>query len=213
MPTGQGRAERVFATCAAAVAWFGLGLQLYVTLATAAGRERSLLISAGEYSSYFTILTNLLVAVALSVRGQQVPWGRFFARPTVLAGLAVAIALVAVAYNLLRWHPEGLGRIADETLHVVMPLPYLVFWGFYAPKALCAGLTFSAGLCTRSATFSMRSSSARSRASTRTTSSTSGRKVTEPSFCTWPCSPWRFWRSAASSSLSTGHWGRVVRRK
>ena len=139
MPTGGDRAGRTFATFAAAVAWFGLGLQLYVTLSTAAGRDRSLLTAAGEYFSYFTILTNLLVAMALTVLGEGTGRGRFFARARVLGGLAVAIVLVAVAYNLLlrqRWHPQGLARIADETLHVVTPALYVGFWCLYVPKGV-----------------------------------------------------------------------------
>jgi hypothetical protein len=139
MPTGRDGAGRHYATCAAAVAWFGLGLQLYVTLATAAVRERSLLIAAGEYFSYFTILTNLLVAVALTVKGQRTRERSFFNRPSVLGGLTVALVLVAVAYNLLlrqRWHPQGLGRVADETLHVVTPALYVLYWFLYVPKGV-----------------------------------------------------------------------------
>jgi hypothetical protein len=139
MPTGRDGAGRHAATCAAAVAWFGLGLQLYVTLAMAAVREQSLLIAAGEYFSYFTILTNLLVALALTSWGLGGRPEHFFARPRVLGGLVVAIVLVAVAYNLLlrqRWHPQGLARIADETLHVVTPALYVVFWCLSVPKGL-----------------------------------------------------------------------------
>jgi hypothetical protein len=141
MPTGRDCAARKYATCAAAVAWFGLGLQLYVTLSTAAGRGRSLFTAAGEYFSYFTVLTNLLVALALTLHGEGARPGRFFARPSGMGGLAVAIVLVAVAYNLLlrqRWHPQGLARIADETLHVVTPALYLGFWCLYVPKGVLA---------------------------------------------------------------------------
>ncbi len=137
MPTGREVSGRSYATCAAAVAWFGLGLQLYVSLALAALRGRSLLAASGEYFSYFTILTNLLVALALTVQGQLAPRKRFFTRPSVLGGLVVSIVTVALGYNLLlrqRWHPAGLGRIADETLHVATPALYVVFWCLYVPK-------------------------------------------------------------------------------
>jgi hypothetical protein len=135
--SGRDRAGRSYATCAAGVAWFGLGLQLYVTLSTAAGRDRSLLSAAAEYFSYFTILTNLLVAWVLTERGQLPRAGRFFERPKVLAGLLVAVVLVAAAYNVLlrqRFHPHGLARVADETLHVVTPFLYVVFWCLYVAK-------------------------------------------------------------------------------
>jgi hypothetical protein len=139
MLTGREGTGRRYALCAAAVAWFGLGLQLYVTLSAAAGRDRSLFTATGEYFSYFTILTNLLVALALSLEGRASRLSCFFNRPNVRGGLAVAILLVAVAYNLLlrqRWNPQGLGRVADETLHVVTPALYVLFWCLYVPKAV-----------------------------------------------------------------------------
>ena len=32
------------------------------------------------------------------------------------------------------WSPEGLQRVADELLHVVIPLVFIVYWYLFAPK-------------------------------------------------------------------------------
>lgn len=137
MPTWTHRSHRALVLFAAAVAWFGLGLQLEVTLAAAAARDKSLLAATGEFFSYFTVLTNLLVALALTFHAYPSRWGAFFRRPSVLGALVVDIVLVAVTYNLLLrrlWSPQGLGRIADETLHVVTPALYVLFWWLAVPK-------------------------------------------------------------------------------
>lgn len=128
-----------YVTLAAAVAWFGLALQLAVTWHLGVARGKNLFVLTGQYFSYFTILTNLGVALALTLRGHPSRLGRFYSRPSVQTGLAVAIALVAVGYNLLLrqlWHPRGLVRVADETLHVVTPALYLVFWWLFVPKGV-----------------------------------------------------------------------------
>jgi hypothetical protein len=141
MPPETNSARRAFVLCASAVAWFGLGLQLYVSLATAAGRDRSLLAATGEYLSYFTILTNVLVALALTFQAYPSRAGAFFSKPSVLGALTVDISLVAVTYNLLLrqlWNPRGLARVADETLHVVTPALYVLFWWLVVPKGSLA---------------------------------------------------------------------------
>jgi hypothetical protein len=137
MPPETNGSRRAFVLFSAAVAWFGLGLQLYVTLATAAGRDKSLLTAAWEFLSYFTVLTNLLVALALTFHAYRSRLLRFFERPSVLSALVVDIVLVAVTYNLLLrqlWKPQRLGRVADETLHVITPVLYVLFWFLVVPK-------------------------------------------------------------------------------
>jgi hypothetical protein len=137
MPPPQTPGRVALVLLAAAVAWFGLGLQLYLVLATAYARERSLLTATFEFFSYFTVLTNLLVALALTFHGHASRWGRFFSRPSVLSGVAVSILLVALGYNLLLrrlWSPHGLGRVADEILHVLTPALYVLFWFLVVPK-------------------------------------------------------------------------------
>jgi hypothetical protein len=93
-----------------------------------------------RYFSFFTILTNLIVALALTA----VLWvpkprmGRFFSRPVVTAGMTIYIMFVGLVYSLLLrnlWDPEGLQKIADIILHDVLPVMYVGDWLFLAPKA------------------------------------------------------------------------------
>ena len=141
MPTQTHPSRRALVLFAAGVAWFGLGLQLEVTLAAAAARDKSLLTATWEFLSYFTVLTNVLVALALTFHAYPSRVGRFFRKPSVLSALVMDIVLVAVTYNLLLrrlWRPQGLGRVADETLHVVTPLLYILFWWLVVPKGTTA---------------------------------------------------------------------------
>jgi hypothetical protein len=119
----------------ALVAWFGLLLQVILTLENGKGVAAGLVSLLG----YFTILTNLLVCVSLTLPliAPATRGGRFFARSDVTAWVATSILFVCLAYHfLLRnvWHPEGLQLVADRTLHYVTPVLYLVYWWLYFPK-------------------------------------------------------------------------------
>lgn len=87
-----------------------------------------------HYFSYFTILSNLLVAVCCSILwlSAKSRAGRFFSRPAVLTAIAVYILVVGGIYNLVL-RKNGLpqdvgGEIANELLHCVIPLLFLLFW-------------------------------------------------------------------------------------
>ncbi len=116
----------------ALTAWAGLVLQFV------------LIPSLLNYFSYFTILTNLLLAVGTSTLAwaPATALGRFFSRPPVQAGLALYIAVVGLTYSLLlrhTWNPQGAQKLADLLLHDVTPVLYLAYWLLKAPKAALAG--------------------------------------------------------------------------
>lgn len=127
--------------CAAALAWFALLLQLYLILVSRWQGEKSLLGGLDIFFSYFTVLTNILVAVVLTCAATtgDSALRRFFLRPSTQGGVAAAIVLVSIAYNLLLrnvWDPQGLQWLADELLHDVMPVVFVVYWWFCVPKGL-----------------------------------------------------------------------------
>jgi hypothetical protein len=133
-------AERVTAAVLACVAWFALGLQLYLMIATAPAGGSTALVRVVNYFSFFTILTNLLVALVLTVPlvAAETAWGRFFASAAMRAGTAVYIAIVGATYSLLLrqlWNPASAGKLADVLLHDAVPLFYVVYWLIFAPKA------------------------------------------------------------------------------
>jgi hypothetical protein len=93
-----------------------------------------------RFFSFFTVLTNTLVAVALTcaVTDRHSPGHRFFRSPVVCAGIASSILLVGIAYSLLLrhlWSPQGWQWLVDELLHDVMPLAFLGYWWLYVDKA------------------------------------------------------------------------------
>jgi hypothetical protein len=125
----------------ALVTWFALILRLYLTATSVPelGTTRFGLIA--NYFSFFTILTNLLVAVVLTLPlvAPHSRWGRIFSRPTVMSGTAVYIAIVGMTYSfLLRdlWDPRGADKIADVLLHDLVPLMYVGYWLIFVPKGL-----------------------------------------------------------------------------
>jgi hypothetical protein len=131
--------NRIVVTALAALAWFGLLLQFFLTVQSNVANGKGALWGIVLYLGYFTILTNLLVCLALTlplIAPATAP-GRFFARSDVNACVATSILFVALAYHfLLRnlWHPQGLPLLADTLLHYVTPILFLLYWWFIFPK-------------------------------------------------------------------------------
>lgn len=120
------------------ISWFALILQFRITLnnAPASGFPASMVVT--NYFSYFTILSNILVALATTfmvVAPVSIP-GRFFGRSPVQAAIAVYIFIVGLVYNLVLrkiWSPEGWQLVADNLLHVAVPLGYTLYALIYIP--------------------------------------------------------------------------------
>lgn len=124
---------------AGALGWFGLILQLTLLLQTAPENGISRGIAILNFFSYFTILTNLLVAISITVRlfFPDSNWGHFFGKTTTQTAIAVYILIVGLVYSIaLRriWNPEGLQLWADRILHDIIPLLYLLIWLLFTPK-------------------------------------------------------------------------------
>ena len=125
----------------AGMAWTALILQFPLMLnnGPATGLSRSML--AVNYFSYFTILSNLLVALSLGISllfPASSP-GAFFSRVRVQSAIAVYIFIVGLVYNLVLrqiWSPSGLQLVIDNLLHVTVPLGYMLFWYFFTDRQL-----------------------------------------------------------------------------
>jgi len=103
----------------AVTAWTAIVFQAYLTTG-----------SMANLFSYFTILTNLLVAVCSSILllNLQNKTGLFFRRPS-----------VALVYNIvLRGivSLNGWNLFVDTLLHVVVPILFIVYWFVYVPKGV-----------------------------------------------------------------------------
>ncbi|MDL5593325.1 Pr6Pr family membrane protein [Bacillus subtilis] len=131
--------RRRLITSAAVLGWAGLGIQLYLIFFARLSVGASLLGGLVSFFSYFTVITNTLVAVVLTcaVTDRESAACRWFLQPWVSSGIAVSIAVVGLAYSILLrhlWHPQGWQFIADELLHDVMPLLFLAYWWVCVPK-------------------------------------------------------------------------------
>lgn len=131
--------QRRLITCLAVLGWAGLTIQLYLIFFARLSIGASLLGGLVSFFSYFTILTNTLVATVLTcaVSQRESAARRWFLQPWVSSGIAVSIAVVGLAYNILLrhlWHPEGWQFIADELLHDVMPVLFIGYWWCCVPK-------------------------------------------------------------------------------
>lgn len=128
-----------FVAVAALAGWMGLAIQQYLIFYSRWASGASLLGGLVNFFSFFTVLTNTLAVVVLSYAlvDRDCAAKRFFLAPKVSSGIAVSIVVVGLAYNLLLrhlWQPEGFQFIADELLHDVMPVLFLVYWWRCVPK-------------------------------------------------------------------------------
>jgi len=126
-----------FRVIGAAIAWATLIAQYF--LAVTEGGHANLFAATISYFSYFTILTNFLVALAFTapLLAPTTKLHQFFTKPAVRAAIALYITFVAVVYHtMLRnlWDPQGLQLVTDIALHTVIPILYLLDWIFFAPK-------------------------------------------------------------------------------
>ena len=130
------KAVKTYAAIGAAIGWFALLLQLYLIIIN---RVASLPETIVRYFSFFTILTNFLVAVTFTLvylKGIAKD-GHFLTRPKTLTATTVYITIVGLIYNTIlrfQWVPEGLAKVADELLHTVIPIGFILFWLKFVPK-------------------------------------------------------------------------------
>lgn len=127
------RSLRRVAATGAMLCWAALLLQLWLTMQQTVAGGGSMLAGFATYLAYFTILSNILAAITLSVAARPAPAGArgFFRRPSVQSGIALSMLVVGIVYNLLLrglWEPRGWQLVADVVLHDLMPVVFLGFW-------------------------------------------------------------------------------------
>ncbi|RFS21341.1 hypothetical protein DVR12_15680 [Chitinophaga silvatica] len=120
--------------------WFALIAQFVIMMGNKEVPTYELVI---RFFSFFTILTNILLAIN-STTLLLIPKsgiGKWFAKPQVATALTVYILIVSLVYNIVLrslWHPIGLQKIVDELLHTVLPILFVLYWIYFVPKnTLC----------------------------------------------------------------------------
>ena len=127
---------KIFLAVTALLGWFALTAQFYININSGLAPLPELVT---RYFSYFTILTNLIVAVCSTILllAPGSKWGQFFSKPQTLTAITVYILIVGLIYNVILrflWKPEGLQMIVDELLHSIIPVLFLLFWLLFVVK-------------------------------------------------------------------------------
>jgi len=130
------RAMQVYSAIVAILGWTAVVLQFYLILLN---RTASVAETIVRFFSFFTILTNVLVAFCCTMLWLRPgsSWGRHFSMPGTLTAITVYITIVGLVYNLVLrsyWDPLGLQLWVDELLHSVIPSLFLIFWIVLVPK-------------------------------------------------------------------------------
>lgn len=118
------------------IGWFAVIAQFFLMLEK---RQADVLETIIRFFSFFTILTNILVALFLTIsvfRLNKFPFNLFLAKGT-LTAITAFILIVGLVYQIVLrqiWEPTGLQYIVDELLHTIMPLFMLGYWFFNIRK-------------------------------------------------------------------------------
>ena len=135
-PVSISPAGRRVAGVIAVIGWLALALQLIVTFDNAIGGH-TVVRALWRYVGYFTILTNLLVAVTLTRVARASGPNSTRGTISTITGVVLAIAIVGVAYHtLLSAHVPAMGPLwwtADRMLHYLIPVLSVLWWLTFVP--------------------------------------------------------------------------------
>lgn len=129
---------RAFAGVIAAVAWTGLAMQMFLLVGTFIADGKGALAGVWRFFGYFTLLTNLLVAL---VTTGFVIGGRWAPGKQTLSATTLYIAIVGLVYHFIlaaTWSPQGLAFVADKINHYATPILMALFWVTCLPKGVHA---------------------------------------------------------------------------
>jgi hypothetical protein len=124
--------KRIYAGAFALVGWSAVVGQYFASHAGS-------LSSTIDYFSYFSVLSNILVAATLTSAAvaPQSAVGSWLLRPGVAVATAVYISVTGLTYYLILsdlYDLKGWVLLFDRLLHYVMPPAYVLFWLMFMPR-------------------------------------------------------------------------------
>jgi hypothetical protein len=127
----------LFRFAAGTIGLLALGLQFW--LMAKYPDAHSLVVTIINFFSYFTILTNALLACSmiLPVIAPATSLGRLFSKPSVRTAIASYSIVVAIVYFVFLRNiggDQGLELVADRLLHYVTPALFVVDWLAFVVK-------------------------------------------------------------------------------
>ncbi|MFC5282329.1 Pr6Pr family membrane protein [Pedobacter alpinus] len=116
----------------ALIGWFAVVAQYVLMIEN---RTENILETSIRFFSFFTILTNILVALyfTLTFFFNAQPQRRFN-KPGFITAITIYISIVGLVYQVaLRhiWKPTGLQFVVNELLHSLIPILVIGFWYLY----------------------------------------------------------------------------------
>lgn len=123
---------RIYAAIFAAIGWFAIIGQYINAYVDVPG-------GIFNYVSFFTILSNILVATTLTsvALAPESRVGRMMMRPAVATASALYITVTGLVYYFLLaalYDLEGWTKHFDHLLHYVVPPAYVLFWAIWIRK-------------------------------------------------------------------------------
>lgn len=124
-----------YAGIGALITWAAILIQYIVMVQN---RTETVLTTTIHFLGYFTILSNILVALVFT----RLFFNGFLPvaisiSSSFLTATCLYIIIVAIIYNLMLRQlsePTGWNRVANELLHVLVPLIFVLFWLIFIPK-------------------------------------------------------------------------------
>ena len=126
----------VLSTLFSIISWLTVLIQYNLMIEN---RLASIFETTIRFFSFFTILTNLLVAIyfTLSFFKKNNRLRSIIHRAGTLTAVTVYISIVGVVYQVVLrpiWEPKGIQMIVDELLHSIIPILVIIYWYLYEDK-------------------------------------------------------------------------------
>lgn len=127
--------QKILQFSIAFIGWLAVVVQFYLMMQNRVATVPETII---RFFSFFTILTNILVAISFTILaiGKNASSYRFFSTTNVITAITTYIFIVGLVYNtVLRsvWDPHGVQLYVDEALHVATPVLCLLYWFLFVP--------------------------------------------------------------------------------
>lgn len=123
--------KKILSLLFAFIGWFAIIAQYFLMIEN---RETSIAETTINFFSFFTILTNIIVAIYFTWLYFNKNKSSLINKPGTLTAITVYITVVGFIYQVtLRhlWQPHGLQLIVDELLHTIIPILVIIFWYLY----------------------------------------------------------------------------------
>ena len=130
--------KKLFTLLLLLLGWFAVITQLKLMVDN---RVTALPETLIRFFSFFTILTNIIVATYYSLEFFKVErrWFNSRNKAEILTAVTVYITVVGLVYQILLrhiWNPTGMQRLVDELLHSIIPLLVIIYWIIYENKTV-----------------------------------------------------------------------------